>query len=376
MSVRHLEDPITLELPPGCRHRDEAGGGVDGHGRLDFSAGDDSERRRRPVEADASRGLQIVPEDSDFRSHLAGGWEYFRERAYAYRQAEDRAATGEVGNAVGVTAAGSSSVELPVGALHQPAQRLHAVGTIRLGAEAVESGELPRGRDFESRAAAVAEVARGIRANLGCTVKVPVGALHQPCPRHSTVGAVRFGAEPVKRGQHSPGCDFEDGAAAPTADVVVENSTGRGCPVKVSISALHQSCDWHLAVRAEAFGTEPVKRGQHSPGCDFEDGAALSSTIAVVGPARRSRPIEVAVRGLHQRREGLRAIGALRLGAELVKGGQLAPDPRFGRIRELTNQGVELHSGMTQQVPGPASLAVAVTGPDTFVQKLQSGLFA
>jgi hypothetical protein len=32
--------------------------------------------------------------------------------------------------------------------------------------------------------------------------------------------------------------------------------------------------------------------------------------------------------------------------------------------------------GDAPQVPGPASLAVAVTGPDTFVQKLQSGLFA
>ena len=68
-----------------------AGGRAARDGGRDFRARLHRERSRRAVEGDAGRALQIVPQDSDGRSHLAGGGPYSHERTKAQRQAEDRA---------------------------------------------------------------------------------------------------------------------------------------------------------------------------------------------------------------------------------------------------------------------------------------------
>ena len=77
----------------------------------------------RAVESDAGRARQIVSQDDDGRSHLAGGGLCFHERAQPHRQAEDRATASR-----SAPPAGGCPVEVPVGGLHQPVVRDVAVG--------------------------------------------------------------------------------------------------------------------------------------------------------------------------------------------------------------------------------------------------------
>src|SRR5271169_5299593 len=90
------------------------------------------------------------------------------------------------------------------------------------------------------------------------------------------------------------GCrDSED---RPTASVI----STRGVPprsrysVQVPVCALDQRAAGPYAVRATALGTKVVQRRQRAAGGDFEDRAMA------VGPALRSRPVEVSVAGLDQ----------------------------------------------------------------------------
>jgi hypothetical protein len=57
--------------------------------------------------------------------------------------------------------------------------------------------------------------------------------LHQPGVRGSAVGAASLGTKVVQRGERAPSGDFEDRALA-------VGSAGGGCSVKVPVGCLHE----------------------------------------------------------------------------------------------------------------------------------------
>ena len=85
------------------------------------------------------------------------------------------------------------SVEVPVGALNQPRLGVAAVRAITFGAKAVKRGQRPPRGDFEDRASVVGPAAGS------CSVEVPVGGLGQPRYGVAAVRAITLGAKAVKR---------------------------------------------------------------------------------------------------------------------------------------------------------------------------------
>jgi len=129
-----------------------------------------------------------------------------------------------------VTTAVGCPIEVAVAALHQRAQRPHAVSA----GEAVHHGQRTCGGDFEDGAVVAVEPARP-----GCPVEVPVVALHQPSVRPVAVLAVRLRAKAIHCGQHARSGDFEDRATADTPTGSVGPATG-GRPIETPVVALNE----------------------------------------------------------------------------------------------------------------------------------------
>ena len=109
-SLGDPEDHIAFERLLGRRHGDKSGGRAARYGGLDFCAGDDCERRRCTIKADATSAGEIVSQDNDGCSYLAGGGLHFDEGAKAHSEAEDS-------TFVGGSAACRCAIERPVCAL-------------------------------------------------------------------------------------------------------------------------------------------------------------------------------------------------------------------------------------------------------------------
>ena len=73
---------------------------------------------------------------------------------------------------------------------------------------------------------------------------------------------------------------------------------------------------WDTTVDAAGQGAKIVQGRQYTLGGDFEDRAGA------VGPTLRSRPVEIPIAGQHQPHARGFAIGAVRLDAKAVQGGQ------------------------------------------------------
>src|SRR5271154_4338158 len=100
----------------------------------------------------------------------------------------------------------------------------------------------------------------------GCPVEVSVRALHQRAKRLGAVGAFGLGTKAVERGQLALGCDLEHRAT-------LAGPTEQRRPVEVAVGALHETRCRKVAVGTSGLGTKAVKRGYFAPRCDFEDRA-------------------------------------------------------------------------------------------------------
>src|SRR6202035_4513035 len=103
-----------------------------------------------------------------------------------------------------------------------------SVGAVRLGAKAVQGGQLAGGGDFKDCALLMAPACRR-RA-----VEVSVAGLDYRCVRVGPVRALLLRTEAVQRGQRACGGDLEDGALSVRSAVV-------GGSVEFPIGRLHQS---------------------------------------------------------------------------------------------------------------------------------------
>jgi hypothetical protein len=202
----------------------------------------------------------------------------FYRRSQSHIQAEDCAlAGGSTQRTVHLDPAIlGCSVEVPVETLHQPTPREDAVGTANLGAKAVKRCFRTACGDFENRAIATRP------APVGCPVEISVSALHQASVRVGAVATASLGAKTVKRRQRTRWGDLKDRAPALLSARV-------GCPVEISVDALHQGCVRAGAVGAASQGAKAVKCGQRTSGGDLENRAVA------LRPATVGCPVEISV---------------------------------------------------------------------------------
>src|SRR5205814_5646392 len=144
------------------------------------------------------------------------------------------------------TAPRRCTVEIPVGGLDESGHRLRRVRAIRWLAKAVNRGQCALRCDLKNRAAAQGPACDG------CPIEVPVGALDQPAVRAFTVGATRLSAETVKRDQRALRGDFEDCSTANAGVAVVVSAAIDGCSVEVSVDGLNQLAVAYTVTLVEA----------------------------------------------------------------------------------------------------------------------------
>jgi len=121
-------------------HLDRAGGRAAWYGGCDFGTRYHPELSRLAIESHTGGAGQIVAQDNDGHSHLAGGGQGFHERPQSRTQEVDRATAKVAASAAG-SAFVSCPIEVAVGSLHQPIRDV-AVSARKtaLGAKAVERG--------------------------------------------------------------------------------------------------------------------------------------------------------------------------------------------------------------------------------------------
>lgn len=112
-------------------------------------------------------------------------------------------------------------------------------------AKPVKRSQRAPGGDLEDRATLV------VPAYVRCSVKVPVGGLHQASARVVAVSDV----EAMERGQSAAGGDFEDRTKATRA----LRPTQPGCPIEVPVGGLHQRGVRLGPVRATTLRTKAVE---------------------------------------------------------------------------------------------------------------------
>jgi hypothetical protein len=220
------------------------------------------------------------------------------------------------------------AVEIPIRALYQSAVR-----AVRSLIEAVQRSQVASWRHFEDRASVEAS------AKIRGPVEIAVIGQRQSCQRSDAIQA----GKAMQRDQRACRSDFEDCSAS--SETLIVPAIDR-CPVKIAIGGLHER-----SIGNEAIGlVKTVQRGQHSGRSDLENCPFF------VGATEVGRPVEVTVRGLHQRTCRIVSVSAVRLGAKVIKRGQDA-----GR-RDLENRSaadiaVEVAGGSAH---GPTRVSCAV----------------
>lgn len=155
----------------------------------------------------------------------------------------------------------------------------------------------------------------GSPATFSRSVGVSVSTENQCCNRISAVCAVRKGAKSIKVLQGSLSChpvnragaeECAQGNAQECAPIV-------GDTVEVSIGFLDEWTKWEVSVRTVRPRAKAVE------GCQLAVSGYLEERTAAVSATERSCPIKVPIRALDQTCEGFLAVGAVDLGAKVIK---------------------------------------------------------
>ena len=134
----------------------------------------------RPVKGNAGRTFQIVSQDAHAVTGCAEVRVGLHERLQSDGETEEDAASLlEVALPRGA-ADGCSSVESPIGGLHQTCSH-STVGAVCLGAEVVQDRVLARRRNSEEDTAPAVRVTNGVRhpAEGACSIEVAIAALNE-----------------------------------------------------------------------------------------------------------------------------------------------------------------------------------------------------
>jgi hypothetical protein len=158
-------------------HPDDSAARDGRYGGGDFGTGKHFEDNRGAVKADAGRARQIVPQNVDDRSYVAGARLRFYKRAQAHRQAEDRPTAARAVAIVAGPTLARCTVEVPIGGLDQTPLGAGAVDTEiihNLGAERIKRRQRAARRELKD-----------LPGSARCPVKVSIGGLNHPCEAYA-----------------------------------------------------------------------------------------------------------------------------------------------------------------------------------------------
>src|SRR5208283_4170047 len=138
-----------------------------------------------------------------------------------------------------------------VAGLHQPGIRELPVRAAALTAKAVQRGQSACRGNFEDRACIVCP------ALVGCSVEVPVAGLHESGKGKLTVRATALTAKAVQRVERASIARLVGDKLKDRSNSV--GSPTIGCSVEVPVRALHQFIYGCLSVRAAALRTKAIQ---------------------------------------------------------------------------------------------------------------------